>query len=421
MGTVKVDRTWRTMTVNDGPGSPDWRAAARRNLLDFARRSRCPEGGFVWLDDHGEPDRDKSLELWINARMTYVFAMAHLAGEPDSLGLAEHGVHALSTLFHDDEHGGWYDEVGMDGQPIDTAKRCYGHSFVLLAASAAAAAGAEGGEALLDEAARVHDTRFWDRGAGRCVDERTGDWSIVEPYRSANSNMHAVEAYLFAADATGDAVWTRRALAICERIIGIHARAHGWRIPEHFDADWTPMPDYHSDRRADPFRPFGATPGHAFEWARLLVQIADGSPDPRPWLEEAAEELFARAVQDAVSDDTPALAYTTDWHGVPVVEERFHWVIAEAVLAAEALHAFTGKAVYAGLAERWWAEIDEHFVDDATGSWHHELTPAMGPSSRAWRGKPDAYHAFNALVLPSLPLAPSVAVTIRRLSEGSSR
>ncbi len=47
----------------------------------------------------------------------------------------------------------------------------------------------------------------------------------------------------------------------------------------------------------------------------------------------------------------------------PVVEERFHWVIAEAVLAAEALDTYTGDAVYDGFAERWWSEIDEHFVD----------------------------------------------------------
>ena len=36
----------------------------------------------------------------------------------------------------------------------------------------------------------------------------------------------------------------------------------------------------------------------------------------------------------------------------------------------------------------------------------------MGSSSRTWRGKPDAYHAFNALTLPDLPLSPSAALTI---------
>ncbi|WP_456696052.1 AGE family epimerase/isomerase [Aeromicrobium sp. P5_D10] len=396
----------------ENPGSAKWRHAARRDLLTFARRSKRPEGGFIWLDDHGEPDPDKRLELWINARMTYVFALSHLAGESDDLQLAEHGVAALATLFHDDVHGGWYDEVDFDGAPVDRAKRCYGHSFVLLAAATAKAAGAEGAAALLDQAGRIHTQHFWDRSNGRCLEETSEDWALIDPYRGANSNMHAVEAYLVAADVTGDAVWRQRALSICERIIGIHARAHDWRIPEHYDHDWTPVPTYNEERPADPFRPFGATPGHAFEWSRLILQLASGLDAPRPWMLEAAESLFARAVEDTTNDDTPGLAYTTSWTGEPIVRERFHWVLAEAVLAAEALHTYTRSARYSGFASRWWSDIDQHFVDDETGSWHHELSPAMAPSTRTWRGKPDAYHAYNALTLPDLPLAPSAALTI---------
>lgn len=398
--------------MSDSPGSASWRHAARTDLLTFARRSLRPAGGFVWLDDSGKADPDKKLELWINARMTYVFALAHLGGAGDTLRLAEHGVEGLMTLFHDDEFGGWYDEVDFDGATDDVAKRCYGHAHVLLAAATAVAAGARGSQALLDEATAVHSEHFWEPHAGRCIEEISRDWSVIDGYRGANSNMHTVEAYLVTGDVTGDPVWHDRATAIAERIIGIHARAHAWRIPEHYDHDWTPIPTYNDDSPADPFRPYGATPGHAFEWARLLVQLASSLDEPRPWMLEAAEALFAQAVEDTAEDDTPGLAYTTNWHGEPVVRERFHWVIAEAVLAAEALHTYTGAALYAGLASRWWSEIDEHFVDDTTGSWHHELTPAMAPSTRTWRGKPDAYHAFNALTLPDLPLAPSAALTI---------
>ncbi len=119
-------------------------------MLAFSRQSWRQEGGFYWLDDTGSPDRDKVLELWINARMTYVFSLAHLAGDDDALRLAGHGVRALSTLFHDDVNGGWYDRVDFDGDVMDTTKGCYGHAFVLLAASSAKAAGVEGADELLD-------------------------------------------------------------------------------------------------------------------------------------------------------------------------------------------------------------------------------------------------------------------------------
>lgn len=398
------------------PGSVEWREQERGDILAFARRSLRDAGGFAWLDDHGNADPDADLHLWITARMTYVFALAHLAGETNALPLATHGVRAMATMFHDDEHGGWYAQVDHHGSPIRTGKLCYEHAFVLLAACAASKAGADGAEELLAEATQVHRTKFWDADAGRCIEEWCRDWTVADGYRGANSNMHSAEAYLFAADVTDDPAWRQRALAICERIIGIHARGHEWRIPEHYDHDWTPIADYNVEQPADPFRPFGATPGHAFEWARLIAQLAASLGDPRPWMGDAAESLFARAVADAVSDEAPGIPYTTDWHGSPVVEERFHWVIAEAALAAEALHTYTGEARYAGFAERWWSEIAEHFIDNDHGSWIHELSPTMGPSARTWQGKPDAYHAFNAVTLPSLPLAPSPALTIDRLA-----
>lgn len=363
----------------------------------------------MWLDATGQPDPSKGLELWINARMTYVFALSAILGEPEDLRIADHGVHALRTLLHDDEHGGWFDDVTLDGTVPDDAKRCYGHAHVVMAAATAASAGAAGGQELLAEALAVHEARFWDEAAGRCREELSRDWSAVDPYRGANSNMHTVEAYQIAADVSGDGVWRDRALAICAGIVDTHARAQGWRIPEHYDDTWTALPDYNEDKPADPFRPFGATPGHAFEWSRLLLQQAAGMDQPLAWLEEAAEALFLQAVADAVEPDLAGIVYTTDWSGTPVVRERFHWVMGEAVLAAEALSHRTGRPPYADWAQRWWSEIDEHFIDDTTGAWRHELSPTLGLSSRTWTGRPDAYHAFNALTLPGLPLFPSPA------------
>ncbi|MET0612775.1 MAG: AGE family epimerase/isomerase, partial [Pseudomonas caspiana] len=43
------------------------------------------------------------------------------------------------------------------------------------------------------------------------------------------------------------------------------------------------------------------------------------------------------------------------------------------------------------------------------GSWHHELSPLNQPSADIWGGKPDLYHAYQATLLPVLPLAPSLA------------
>lgn len=404
------------MTATDViPGSPEWRHDRRRQLIDLATRSRR-DVGFGWLDDSGHDDTSHGLDLWINARMTYVFSIATLLGIPGSADLAAHGVAALRTALHDDEHGGWFDALAPDGSVPDLdgsggAKRCYGHAFVLLAGACATSADIAGSEGLFEEARSVHATHFWDDDAGRCVEELSRDWSSVDGYRGANSNMHTVEAYLFTADATGDPIWLERALSICERIIGVTARAHQWRVPEHYDQDWNPVLDLNRDRPDDPFRPFGVTPGHAFEWARLVLQV-DAAADPSgTWRVEAAQHLFAQAIEDALDDDTALLPYTTDWDGAVVVAERFHWVVAEAVQAADALARVPDGAPYQELADRWWSEIDAHLID-TDGSWRHELSPRLGPSDRTWRGRPDAYHGVNALTFPDLPLSPTAAVAL---------
>jgi sulfoquinovose isomerase len=386
-------------------GGPGWRRSRVDDLLDFARRSRVPEG-FAWLDEEGRPVPARGLQLWINTRMTYVFSLSSMRGWPADGALAEHGVETLLTRFRDAEHGGWFHSLSARGEQVDGTKTCYGHSFVLLAACAAQAADVPGSDELLDRAVEVHQRFFWDESVGLCREGWNRDWTETEPYRGANSNMHAVEAYLFAADVLGDDRWGDRALSIAERLLHREARAHQWRVVEHFTEGWEPLPFYHLDRPDDPFRPFGATPGHAFEWARLAVYLEASSTHPPRWLLDCARRLFDRAVTDTGAGRA-GFCYTTDWRGQPVVTERVHWVLAEAILAADALARLTGEAGYAELATAWWALADTHFVDTVNGSWHHELDADLRPSARIWKGKPDAYHAFNALVFPDLALPPS--------------
>ncbi|MDN4160639.1 AGE family epimerase/isomerase [Nocardioides abyssi] len=384
-------------------------------LLVFASGARL-ERGFGHLDRAGAVVSGRGPELWINARMTYVFSLASLLPDPpvDAAGLARHGVETLAGPFADPVHGGWWSALDLAGEPQADLRSCYDHAFVVLASATATAAGVPGARDLLDRALLVHAERFWDEDRGLCVESWSGDWSVAEDYRGANSCMHTVEAYLVAADTTGDPVWRARALRIAEHLVHRVARAHDWRLVEHFDADWRPLPEHHRGRPADPFRPYGATPGHGLEWARLLVTLraaleAAGEPPPA-WLLEAAVGLFDRAATDADEGRT-GFPYTTDWAGAAVVDQRFHWVHCEAVLAADALARATGEQRYADLARRWWAFTVDHFIE-ADGSWLHELDAELRPAGVTWSGKPDAYHAVNALLLPSLPLTPSAAVAM---------
>jgi mannose/cellobiose epimerase-like protein (N-acyl-D-glucosamine 2-epimerase family) len=301
--------------ASDRPGSSAWRTAEAERLLSFGARAALDEGGFGYLDDDGQIVRSRPRELYITARMTHVFSLASLGGGalPHLSQFAAHGVRALTGLFHDDDHAGWFRSIGPDGQPLDDSKTNYDHSFVLLAASSAVAADVPGAAELLAEAQQVIGDRFWSESEGSCVESYNRDWSTLEDYRGANSNMHAVEAFMACADVTGELVWRERALSIAERLIRQATVANGWRIPEHFDSSWNPDLEYNAHQKADPFRPYGSTPGHWLEWARLLIGLHAGSARSLPWLIDAATRLLDEAARAGwAADGQPGFVYTLD-------------------------------------------------------------------------------------------------------------
>lgn len=399
--------------------------------------------------------------LYVAGRMTHTYALAHLLGVPGAAELVDHGVRSLRTVFHDDAHGGWFTAVagsetgaaadGLDGGTaadatgsvvVDDRKWSYPHAFVVLAAASAHLAGRPGAGELLDEALAVVEERFWDERLGVVVEEWDAAFTQLSDYRGANANMHSVEAFLAAYDATGRAVWLERARRISERVVAV-AEAHEWRLPEHYDAELRPLLEHNREHLTDPFKPYGATVGHGFEWSRLLLQVdaglraageaspagthaagtsASGGPevpaDPTSAgtdLIGAARALFDRAVADGWSvDGEPGFVYTTDWSGSPVIRQRLHWVVCEALGAAAALWHVTGEDRYAEHYRTWWKYARAAFVDRVGGSWHHELDPTNRPAATIRPGKADIYHATQAMLLPGLPLRPSLAGALLR-------
>jgi mannose/cellobiose epimerase-like protein (N-acyl-D-glucosamine 2-epimerase family) len=403
--------------LGNRPGQVDWLAEETARLLEFAEGSWHPLGGFGRQDDRGMLDPSGPAELWITGRMTHCFALGTLLGHPSSPGLVHHGVSALRGRMRDGQHGGWYPEVDSGG-PARTQKEFYQHAFVVLAAASAHVAQHPNAGELLTDALQVVDQRFWSEADGMVVETWDELFTEPEPYRGVNAAMHGVEAFLAAFDATGDTLWRDRALRMTTRVLREFAEPNGWRIAEHFDSDWNPLPDYNRDRPDDPFRPYGATVGHGLEWSRLCLHVhaalggaSGGGPS---WLVDDARQLFDRAVRDGWAvDGADGFVYTVDWDGKPVVHQRMHWVLTEGIGAATTLAAVTGEESYRRWCPIWWDYAQRYLVDRELGSWHHELDRHNRPSATVWSGKPDAYHALQATLLPRIPVRASVARAVR--------
>jgi len=386
--------------VRDDPEHQGWLAEQLRRQLAFGSAFPHPAGGAAWLDENGEPDLSRPVFTWITARMAHVYSLGARAGFAGCAELADRALAGLTARLHDAEYGGWFASIGPDGV-VDETKSCYATAFVQLAAATATTADRPGATALLESAVEVLETRF-RTDTGLYADSWDRSWTTLRDYRGVNANMHVVEADLAAAAAAGDASFLDRALVITERVVDDWARGNKWRVPEHFDAAWNPLPDYHRDQPDHPFEPFGATVGHGLEWSRLVLQLRDAlGPAAPAWMLPAATSLFDRAARDGWSVDGHAgFVYTTDWDGTPVVRDRMHWVVCEAICAAAALSDSTGEPAYDELYRTWWSHAVEHWIDPANGSWRHQLTSELEPADSVWPGRPDLYHSVHAVVLP---------------------
>ena len=389
----------------------------REGLLEFGHRFPSPRGSSYYLGDDGTPWKERNRETWITSRMTHVYSIGSMLGHEGSEELADAALKGLRGELHDDKNGGWYAGLTKDGEIVPT-KQCYAHAFVILAASSGVLAGRDGAEELLKDALELYDLRFWNEEEGLSCDTWNTEFTELDPYRGLNANMHTVEAFLAAADVIGDEKYRVRAGRIIDHVL-VWAKDNNWRIPEHFSSDWVPDLECNKDRPDDQFKPYGATPGHGIEWARLITQWAlstykEDKAAAAPYI-EAAENLYNRAVSDAWNaDGAPGIVYTTDWNGKPVVHDRMHWTLAEAINTSATLSHVTDDEKYAADYAEFMKYLDEKVLDHVHGSWFHQLDRENHLLETVWPGKSDIYHALQATLIPYYDPSLSIAVAVKK-------
>ncbi|MBP5180938.1 MAG: AGE family epimerase/isomerase, partial [Clostridiales bacterium] len=240
------------------------------------------------------------------------------------------------------------------------------------------------------------------------------EFTELDTYRGINANMHTVEAFLALADAVSDDKYKVRAGRIIDRVIA-WAEDNDYRIPEHFTSDWIPDLEMNKDKPDDPFKPYGATPGHGIEWARLIAQWADSFSSCKMKYIEKACKLYERAIADAWNKDGHrGIVYTTDWDGNPVVRDRMHWTLAEAINTSAVLYRLTGNTRYADDYSEFMKYLDEVVLDHKTGSWFHQLDKNNIIKGTVWPGKSDLYHAFQSMLIPYERTDVSIACAVSR-------
>ena len=393
------------------PEHRTWLMAQATSLMDFFQPHLInPKGGFHTMDGAGQPlppdpDHDGcERQLYDSSRMVHCFASAKLLGRTGADDIVDHGMKFLWDRHRDKKNGGYFASMG-DSTATNPTKLAYGHAFVMLAAASAKVAGHPDADRLMTDVTDVLLERFWEPKHGVTSEEYAADWHSISDYRGQNSNMHLTEALMAAYEATDDQSYLDMAESIAKLIINRHARQQGWRVAEHFDANWQVDRDFVGDPI---FRPSGITPGHGLEWARLLIQLWGLRNRRDEWMPDAARHLFRVAVESGWAQDTGGFYYTLGWDSLPDRTDRFWWPCAEGIAAAAALGSVDDDPFYEHWYRRIWGFADAHLIDHEHGGWFPELDGNLHPVNRVFVGKPDLYHAFQACLIPLLSADASI-------------
>jgi len=321
-------------------------------------------GQFVEaLTPAGEPV-DAPRRTLVQARQMAVCAAAGRLGwaGPWAERATAAGAALLARGRRDD--GAWIYAFGADGAPANRRSDLYTHAFVIFGFAVAGAALGRGDfVAAARETAAMLEAGWADPAGGF----REGE---VAPHPGRqNPHMHLLEAFLALHAATGADEDLARAAAV-----GALARARliepPGRMPEAFDDAWRPIAAH------------GYAPGHQFEWAWLLGELAARRGAPAP------PEVGALADFGAAGVD--AAGFTLDLVGAAGGEpatarlwpqtERLRTSLALGDEAA-ALAAWSALSAYADGLPGTWRDVRE-----ADGGWREGDAPASS-----------AYHIVGAL------------------------
>ena len=328
-------------------------------------------GGYInQFRDDGSIFDDQTKHLVGTCRFVYIFSIAAiLTKKSEYKEAARHGVQFL--LNHHRQSKGGYAWI-LEGLKVsDATNHCYGHAFVLLAFATSLKARIQESAEPLVETFNLMERHFWRQADRLYVDEISSDWSIVDPYRGQNANMHTCEAMIAAFEATGETNYLDRATALAIRVCVDMTKQSDGMIWEHYDKNWDPDWQYNLDDPKNLFRPFGYLVGHWMEWAKLLLILEENNP--QEWMFPHAKRLFNAAIKQGWDHNSGGMNYAVSPNGEIIDTDRYYWVLCETVAAAGLLANRTGDSTYTDWYSKSWTWSLENLVDQQYGGWYRVL------------------------------------------------
>ncbi len=310
-------------------------------------------GGFYEALSFDAQPLMKPKRMRTMARQVYAFAVAKSRGWNGTADrLIAHGIDFMARHGRT-ERGGWVRTMTVDGTVLDPVEDAYDHACVLLALAHAHKAGNGDAMRLGEETFAFLDEHLEDERLTGFLETSEGSG-----LRRSNPHMHLLEAFLAWHDVTGERAHLRRASRIIDLFRNCFFDADSWTLGEYFNDDWTPA-------KGD--QGVWTEPGHHFEWASLLVDFAarSGQSD----LIRFARKLYASAVANGLNRATELAYGAVSRQGVPLDLISRSWPQCEVIKAAIALDGQDGPDLKPEIEARVGRLFRWHIDPAPTGLW----------------------------------------------------
>jgi len=351
-------------------------AELREDILPFWMQHVVDRerGGF-----HGQisndlvVDRDASRGALLCSRILWTYSAAYrLYHDPPYLETARWAYHDLLDRFWDEQYGGLFWEIAVDGTPLRTRKQIYGQAFGIYGLSEYYRA--TGDTAALNRAIDLFhliQKHSYDPEHTGYLEAYTREWQLEQDLRlsdidmnvakSMNTHLHITEAFTNLMRTWNDeglrAAQTELLGVMIDHIVDVQT----YHTILFFDEQWRRQSDHVSY-------------GHDIEASWLLVEAAEvlGDEALLTRTKVLAIEMARATLEEGLGADG-GLNYESGPDGF-LNTGREWWPQAEAVVGLINAYQLSGEESYLEAAFRSWDFIEAHLVDREHGEWFRAVT-----------------------------------------------
>lgn len=386
-------------------------ANLKQEILDKWFPVAVDEQGGGFFENYGldwtrGPGGNKSIVY--QSRLTWTSAQAaqrYPAQAAMYLAMTRRGAACLADKLWDKNGGGFYWQVGANGQPVAGAKQMYGHAFGIYALAASYQATKDpvtlelAKKAFQWLEAHAHDSvnkGYYENigadGKPVALGGRDNAVGAAAGQKSMNTSIHILEALTGLYQVWPDPLLKTRVQEMLEVCRDKIYAEPGYLI-QFLAADWKPT------RSPDSF-------GHDVEAGFLMVEAAEalGQDDPRAWT--AARKLVDHALQYGWDKERGGLFDSGTLNAQGAVTgglrtEKIWWVQAEQLNALLLQHEHAGKETptYWEAFLKEWGWIAKYQIDHTHGGWWATVqadgTPASRVKADMWT---ECYHQGRAML-----------------------